>query len=149
MKHYKIIDITEWDVKRNEIAGVCSHTGDNYNIALGEAEEKIEELKTQGGEGLPFVCEAEDEEDALNKYNEKYYGEEDYQASEAEIVEVRRFVVSLQVDTRIEVEVYADSAEEAGELAKSADWEMKDLEYIESHVVNAYDHENDTLTDLC
>ena len=61
----------------------------------------------------------------------------------------RRFVVSLQVDTRIEVEVYADSAEEAGELAKDADFEMKDLEFIESHVVNAYDPENDTLTDLC
>lgn len=149
MKHYKIIDITEWDVKRNEIAGVCSHTGDNYNIALGEAEEKIEELKTQGGEGLPFVCEAEDEEDALNKYNEKYYGEEDYQASEAEIVEVRRFVVSLQVDTRIEVEVFAENALEAGRQASDAPFEMKDLEFIESHMVSAYDVENNKLIDLC
>ena len=61
----------------------------------------------------------------------------------------RRFVVSLQVDTRIEVEVYADSPEEAGELAKSEDFDMKDLEFIESHLVNAYDPEKDTLTDLC
>lgn len=60
----------------------------------------------------------------------------------------RRFMVSLQVDTRIEVEVYADSAEEAGKLAKDADFEMKDLEFIESHLVNAYDVENNKLTDL-
>ena len=60
----------------------------------------------------------------------------------------RKFVVSLQVDTRIEVEVYAEDAKEAGKLAESADFDMKDLEFIESHLVNAYDVENDKLTDL-
>lgn len=61
----------------------------------------------------------------------------------------RKFVVSLQVDTRIEVEVFAEDAVEAGHLAKTADWDMKDLEFIESHMVNAYDVENKKLIDLC
>lgn len=148
-RKFKITEITEWDICQSEIAGDCSHTGENFNIELGYAEEKRDELKEEGGAGLPFICEAKDADEALAKYNEKHYCGEYVQAAKADIVELRKFVVSLQVDTRIEVEVYADSAEEAGELAEDADFEMKDLEFIECHVVNAYDPENDTLTDLC
>lgn len=149
MSKFKITEILEWDICRSEIEGDCSHTGENYNIALGHAEEMRDELEELGGEGLPFVCEAKDADEALAKYNEEHYCGEYVQAAKADIVELRRFVVSLQVDTRIEVDVYAEDAKEAGELAKNADFEMKDLEYIESHVVNAYDPGNDTLTDLC
>lgn len=149
MSKFKITEILEWDICRSEIEGDCSHTGDNYNIELGHAEEKRDELKESGGAGLPFICEAKDADEALEKYNEENYCGEYVQAAKADIVELRRFVVSLQVDTRIEVEVYADSAEEAGQLAKDADFEMKDLEYIESHMVSAYDVENNKLIDLC
>lgn len=149
MSKFKITEILEWDICRSEIEGDCSHTGENYNIELCHAEEMRDELEESGGAGLPFICEAKDADEALEKYNEEHYCGEYVQAAKADIVELRRFVVSLQVDTRIEVEVYADSAEEAGKLAKDADFEMKDLEFIESHVVNAYDMENDTLTDLC
>lgn len=60
----------------------------------------------------------------------------------------RKFTVSLQVDGRIDIDVWAENAEEAGRLAEEADFDMKDVECIDTHLVNAYDHENDTLTDL-
>ena len=61
----------------------------------------------------------------------------------------RKFIVSLQVDCRIDIEVMAESAEEAGQLAENEEsFEMKDLEYIDSHLVNAFDVENNELTDL-
>lgn len=148
MSKFKITEITEWEVNRPLIQADADHGGEDYDMAYGNASQVKSMLYTTGGKDLPFVCEAENEDEALEKYAEKY-ADEVVVPIEAVITPLRRFVVSLQVDTRIEVEVYADSAEEAGELAKSADWEMKDLEYIESHVVNAYDHENDTLTDLC
>ena len=149
MSKFKITEITEWDICRSEIEGDCSHTGENYNIALGHAEEMRDELEESGGAGLPFVCEAEDADEALAKYNEEHYCGEYVQAAKADIVELRKFSVSLQVDTRIEVEVFAEDADGAGHLAKTADWDMKDLEFIESHLVNAYDVENKKLIDLC
>lgn len=149
MSKFKITEILEWDICRSEIEGDCSHTGENYNIELGHAEEMRDELKESGGAGLPFVCEAEDADEALAKYNEEHYCGEYVQAVKADIVELRKFVVSLQVDTRIEVEVFAEDAKEAGELAESADFDMKDLEFIESHLVNAYDVESNKLIDLC
>lgn len=85
---YQITDILEWDICRSEIAADCSHTGENYSIALGEAEEMCAELRMNGGEGLPFVCEAEDEEDALAQYNEQFYCGEYVQAAKAEIEEL-------------------------------------------------------------
>lgn len=60
----------------------------------------------------------------------------------------RKFTVSLQVDGRVDIDVWAENAEEAGRLAEEADFDMKDVECIDTHLVNAYDHENDTLTDL-
>ena len=147
MSKFKITEITEWEVNRPIVQSIADHSGD-YNTAYADACQSRDLLYTVGGRDLPFECEAETQEEALAKYAEKYANEV-VVPTEAVITPLRRFVVSLQVDTRIEVEVYADSAEEAGKLAKDADFEMKDLEFIESHVVNAYDPENDTLTDLC
>lgn len=149
MSKFKITEITEWDICRSEIAGDCSHTGENYNLELGHAEEMRDKLKESGGAGLPFICEAKDADDALAKYNDKHYCGEYVQAAKADIVELRKFVVSLQVDTRIEVEVFAENALEAGRQASDEPFEMKDLEFIESHMVNAYDVENNKLIDLC
>lgn len=148
MNRYRIDEITDWDVNRPLVQANADHGGEDYNAAYAEACSVRDEMLKVGGRDLPFECDAENEDEALAKYAEKY-ADELVVPTDAIITQLHKFAVSLQVDTRIEVEVYADSAEEAGELAKSADWEMKDLEYIESHVVNAYDHENDTLTDLC
>lgn len=146
-KRFRILEITEWDVNRSMIQADADHGGDNYDMAYAHANQVKSMLYTTGGKDLPFECEAENEEEALAKYAEKYANEVVIPV-EADITKLRRFVVSLQVDTRIDVEVYADSAEEAGELASDADFEMKDLEFIERHLVNAYDVENNKLTDL-
>lgn len=147
MSRFKITEIKEWEVNRPLIQAYADHGGENYDMAYGNASQVKSTLYTTGGKDLPFVCEAENEDEALEKYAEKYANEV-VVPTEAVITPLRRFVVSLQVDTRIDVEVYADSAEEAGKLAEDADFEMKDLEFLESHVVNAYDPENNTLTDL-
>ena len=147
MSKFKITEITEWDVNRPIVQAIADHSGD-YNTAYADACQSRDLLYTVGGRDLPFECEAESQDEALAKYAEKYANEVVIPI-DATFAPTRKFTVSLQVDTRIEVEVYADSAEEAGELAKNADFEMKDLEYIESHVVNAYDVENNKLIDLC
>jgi len=147
MSKFKITEITEWEVNRPLIQAYADHGGENYGMAYAHASQVKSMLYTTGGTDLPFVCEAENEDEALAKYAEKYANEE-VVPTKADITPLRKFVVSLQVDTRIDVEVYADSAEEAGKLAEDADFEMKDLEYIEGHVVSAYDPENNELTDI-
>lgn len=108
MSKFKITEITEWEIDRIAIEGDCSHNGENYNMALGHAEEMRDELEESGGVGLPFVCEAEDEDEALAKYNEEHYCGEYVQAAKADIVELRRFTVSLQVDPKKDGGVYKD-----------------------------------------
>lgn len=147
MKHYKITDITEWDVDRAMIEGDSSHTGANYNILLGEAEEKIEALNTEGGAGLPFFCEASDKEEALDKYNEAHYRDEYVKAAVADITEVRKFNVTVQVECQTDVEVYAEDADEAAEIVREKPLPIDKLtEVLDSHVVFAYDVDNDKMT---
>ena len=147
MKHYKITEITEWDVNHPFIQADADHGGVDYHVALGEAHSAVKSEMAFGGIDLPFECEAESEEDALAKYAEKY-ADELVIPTKAEIKELHKFTVSLQVDTRIDIDVYAENAKEAAWEAENANFDMKDLEYIESHPVNAYDHETDKLIDL-
>lgn len=81
---FKIYDITEWDICRSQIENDAQHMGENYHILLGEAEEKRDWLETEGGDGLPYVCEADDIDEALEKYNEEFYCGEYVQAVEAD-----------------------------------------------------------------
>lgn len=66
----KITEITEWEKDERLMEGDASHEGwEAVNELVGE-----EEDEKQNGEwtkGLPFVCEAEDEEEALQKYNDE------------------------------------------------------------------------------
>lgn len=87
-KTFKILDITEWDICRSEIAADCAHNGENYNIALGEAEERLTWLEMEGGDGLPYVCEAEDIDEAIAKYNENFQCGEYVQAVKADFEEI-------------------------------------------------------------
>ena len=149
MSKFKITEILEWDICRSEIEGDCSHTGENYNIELGHAEEMRDKLEESGGAGLPFISEAKDADEALAKYNEEHYCGEYVQAAKADIVELRKFSVSLQLDCRVDIEVMAESAKEAGREAELEDIDWSKVELIETHPVNAYDVENNKLIDLC
>lgn len=66
----KITEITDWVKDERLMEGDASHEGWKavHDLVREEEEEK------QYGEwtkGLPFVCEAEDEEDALQMYNDE------------------------------------------------------------------------------
>ena len=146
MSKFKITEITEWEINERAVQSQADH-GDNFHEAMQDAHKALLAEQAFGGIDLPFVTDAESADEALAKYAEKY-ADKLILPTKAEIKELRRFEVSLQVDTRLNVEVYAEDAQEAGKLAESADFDMKDLEFVESHVVNAYDPENDKITDL-
>lgn len=66
-----ITDIIEWEEDTWLIAGDASHEGSRAVQRLLEQErvrKEDEEWKT----GLPFTCEAEDLDDALDQYNEQF-----------------------------------------------------------------------------
>jgi len=65
----KIIAITEWWEDHQQILGDASHEGDREVESLVE-EEKVKKIDENKADGLPFVCEAEDVEDALQQYND-------------------------------------------------------------------------------
>lgn len=60
-----------------------------------------------------------------------------------------RYIVSMAVDGRIDVEVDAESVTEAFEAAKDAfmDADLKDMEVVDSHPVNCSDEEGNILED--
>ena len=64
----KIIEIIEWEEDSRLIAGDASRNGDRAVERLVE-EEKIKKIDNGIAEGLPFICDAEDEDDALEQYN--------------------------------------------------------------------------------
>lgn len=68
----KIIDIIEWSEDTALVMGDASHNGyDNVNSLLEE--EIAKKVKScELAKGLPFVCEANDEDEALEKYNAAY-----------------------------------------------------------------------------
>lgn len=81
-----ITEITGWYEDRHMEAGDTSHMsgGDVMRHRLSEYEEKVE-----GGKwpGLPFTCEAQSEDDAISKYNDKFCEYDYYKAESAEFEE--------------------------------------------------------------
>ena len=63
--------------------------------------------------------------------------------------ELRNYVVSMQVDCRVDVVVYATDEDDLRAEANRADYDMKDLDVIETHLVNATDVVTNEVTDLC
>ncbi len=147
-KMFRINGITKWEEDSRAMNGDYGHISDRDIQRILE-DERVKKIDNNECDGLPFVCEAENEEEALEKYNEKYCEYDYLKAVEAECDEVRKFVVSLQVDCRVEVEVFAKDAQEAGSNAADEDFELQDPEVIDTHCVNAYDVEKGELTDLC
>lgn len=145
---YRINAITEWTEDESMMHGDASHEGWRAVQSLLE-EERVKKIDNNEAEGLPFVCKAKSEEEALEKYNAKHCELDYLKAIECECDEVVPFTVSIQVDCRVDVKVFAVDAEEARELAEEEDYEKKDLEIIETHCVNAYNEETKEYTDLC
>ena len=65
----KITGITEWEEDHALIAGDASHEGCREVEHLVE-EERVNKIDNNKAPGLPFICEAEDEDEALEKYND-------------------------------------------------------------------------------
>ena len=64
----KITEITDWEEDSNMMSGDASHEGWRAVESLLE-EERVKKIDNGEADGLPFICEAEDEEEALEKYN--------------------------------------------------------------------------------
>ena len=80
---FKIVEINDWTEDVHMEAGDACHMseGDLMRHKLNEYEEKVENNKWPG---LPFVCEAESEEEAVEKYNAAHCEYDYYKATEAE-----------------------------------------------------------------
>lgn len=76
MARFKIHEIIDWEKDRSLLAGDCCHMPES-EVMLGY--DKEYEKKVERGEwpNLPFECEAEDEDEALEKYA-KTMGRFDY-----------------------------------------------------------------------
>ena len=64
----KITDIIEWTEDIALTAGDASHNGNRAVQHLLE-EERMQKIDNNKALGLPFICDAENEDDALEKYN--------------------------------------------------------------------------------
>ena len=71
MARYVINDILSYEKDHAQMAGDCSHIGEAE--VYGALAVALHEILTDGWQGLPFECEAESEDDALEKYIAQYY----------------------------------------------------------------------------
>lgn len=78
----KIIEIDDWELDEHEMAGDSSRMSDHDIDEL-----KVDEYnrKIENGEwpDLPFECDAEDEEDAIEQYNNECCCGDYYKAASA------------------------------------------------------------------
>lgn len=79
---FKIIEIIDWTEDTHMELGDSCHMseGDVLRHKLNEYEKKVENNEWPG---LPFVCDAESEEEAVDKYNEVHCEYDYYKATEA------------------------------------------------------------------
>ena len=66
-----ITEILEWDEDQATAASIYSHEGEREYQRCLEAE-RVAKLDNEWTKGLPFTCEAENEDDAIEQYIEKY-----------------------------------------------------------------------------
>ena len=66
-----IFDILEWDEDKAAGASIYSHEGEREYQRCLESE-RSEKLDNEWTKGLPFTCQAECVDDAIEQYNEKY-----------------------------------------------------------------------------
>ena len=107
---FKIIEINDWTEDVQAEMGDSSHMsdGDIMRLKLEEYEEKVEQGKWPG---LPFVCEAESEEEAVDKYNAAHCEYDYYKATEAgfedleavDIITLRQLITFCDVNTLVHI----------------------------------------------
>ena len=80
---YRIDNITGWEEDESLMHGDASREGWRAVQRLLE-EERVKKIDNNEAEGLPFVCKAKSEEEALEKYNAKYCALDYLKATECE-----------------------------------------------------------------
>lgn len=146
-RHYRINGITGWREDSCMMEGDASHEGDRAVQQLLE-EERVAKIDNGNAKGIPFVCEAENEEEAIEKYNEKFCDGEYLLADEADIEEVHKFSVDLLVDTTISLEVYGTDADDALSSAMMTEIDQEELVIDERHGVGATNEDTGEYTEL-
>jgi hypothetical protein len=94
----KITDITDWEEDTQMMDGDASHEGDRAVQRLLE-EERVKKIDEGEWDGLPFVCDAEDIEEAIEKYNDAYCEYNYIKATDCDWEEVAEFNVVLEKDS--------------------------------------------------
>lgn len=118
MAKFTITDITEWTRDDHEMAGDSCHMpeSDVYYRLAAEMRKKVEEDEWPG---LPFTCEAEDEDEALEKYRRKFCDGD--------------YITPCDADIEVEGEDDDDEEEEAAPSEKARKYEVvvvfDDVEY--------------------
>lgn len=85
MAKFKIVEITEWEKDTWMMEGDASHHG--WNPVDKRLVEEEEEKAEGWNKGLPFECEAESLEDAIQEYNDTYCQFDYLKAVEVEVEE--------------------------------------------------------------
>lgn len=80
---YTITAITDWEEDTAMMHGDASHVGWRDVQRLLERE-RVKKIDNGKAKGLPFTCEAESEEDAIDKYNEAHCESDYLKATEAD-----------------------------------------------------------------
>lgn len=71
MSKFTILEILEWEEDESTAASIYSHEGRReYQRCLEQ--ERVEKEDNEWTKGLPFVCEANDIDEAIEKYTEAY-----------------------------------------------------------------------------
>lgn len=68
MKKFTIIEITDWEKDFQMMDGDSSHMPES-DVHFKYAEEYKSKVEEGKWPGLPFTCEAESKDDAIDKYN--------------------------------------------------------------------------------
>lgn len=68
MKKFTIVEVTDWEEDSILISADASHEGYRAVQSLLE-EERVQKIDKGKQKGVPFTCDAETEEDAIEKYN--------------------------------------------------------------------------------
>ena len=147
-KYFRINEITDWEEDYHKMEGDASHEGCREVQTLLE-EERVKKIDNGEWEGLPFICEAENEIVALEKYNEKFCKNDYIKAVVADCEEVHKIEVERQVDCLDYVVVFARDFDEAIDRATDIPVDNKKLSVIETHIVNGTDEVTGETKELC
>lgn len=71
MAKYTVLEITDWEQDDHEMAGDSCHMS-MADVYFKLAEEYKEKVDNGNWPGIPFTCDADDEDDAFEKYKQEH-----------------------------------------------------------------------------